>query len=170
MSEPPQSPDAGEPRYPAASTQEWKLWTSFFPMEGELWQWLSRRLRDDTDLSEADWQVLDALGNTPGHLMRAFELAERTNSSKSRLHQHAARMTKRGLLQQHPATDDARGTVIGLTAEGLARFRTAQSHRARHIREALIDALSPEEVDLLIELSTKIRRNLRDLSTPHRHT
>ena len=167
MTEPRSSSDTGEHRFPVASAQEWKLWTSFFPMESELWQWLSRRLRDDTDLSEADWQVLDALGNTPGHLMRAFELAERTNSSKSRLHQHAARMTKRGLLQQHPAPDDARGTVIGLTADGLARFRTAQSHRARHIREALIDALSPEEVDLLIEMSTKIRRNLRDLGTPH---
>ncbi|MFJ1456722.1 MarR family winged helix-turn-helix transcriptional regulator [Nocardia sp. N2S4-5] len=132
-------------------------------MEGELWQWLSRRLRTDADLSEADWQVLDMLGNTPGHSLRAFELAKRISFSKPRLHQHAARMIKRGLLQQQPSREDERGTVFGLTPLGLDCFRRAQTHRARHIREALLDALSPEEVDTLIDLSTKIRRNLRRL-------
>ncbi|MBF6171004.1 MarR family winged helix-turn-helix transcriptional regulator [Nocardia blacklockiae] len=148
---------------PIASPREWALWTSFFPMEGELWQWLGRRLRDDANLSEADWQVLDALGNTPGHALRAFVLAERISFSKPRLHQHAARMMKRGLLEQHPAPEDGRGTVLALTDAGLACFRRAQVHRAGHIRAALVDALSPEELDTLIALSTKIRRHLRRL-------
>ncbi|MBB5916568.1 DNA-binding MarR family transcriptional regulator [Nocardia transvalensis] len=156
-------PDGPDDRAPLASPREWALWTSFFPMEGELWQWLGRRLRDDTGLSEADWQVLDALGNTPGHSLRAFELAGRISFSKSRLHQHAGRMAGRGLLEQNPSPEDGRGTVVVLTAEGLACFRRAQTHRARHIREALLDALAPEEVDTLIALSTKIRDNLRRL-------
>src|SRR5262245_60650550 len=111
------------PLPPGTTEQEWQLWTSFFPMERDLWQHLSSRLRESDQLSEADWQVLDALGNTSGHALRAFELAERTNSSRSRLHQHASRMTQRGLLQQQPAEHDGRGTVIGLTPAGLAAFR-----------------------------------------------
>ncbi|MEV0247584.1 MarR family winged helix-turn-helix transcriptional regulator [Nocardia sp. NPDC050712] len=158
-----------EAREPIASPREWALWTSFFPMEAELWQWLSRRLRDDADLSEADWQVLDALGNTPDHALRAFELAARISFSKSRLHQHAGRMIARGLLHQNPAAEDGRGTVLGLTPEGLAHFRQAQIHRARHIREALVEVLTTEELDTLIDISTKIRRNLGhlgDAATP----
>lgn len=151
------------PTHPRATEREWALWTSFFPMESELWQWLGRRLRDDTGLSEPDWQVLDILGNTPGHALRAFHLAERASFSKSRLHQHAARMTARGYLRQQPSPDDGRGTIIALTETGLATFRDAQTHRARHIREAIVDALTPAEVDALIALSTKIRDNLRDL-------
>ncbi|MFF2083721.1 MarR family winged helix-turn-helix transcriptional regulator [Nocardia sp. NPDC058176] len=151
--------------FPQATEQEWALWTSFFPMEAELWQWLSRSLRADTGLSEADWQVLEILGNTPGHSLRAFHLAERIKFSKSRLHQHAARMTTRGFLEQHPAPEDGRGTIITLTSVGLSTFRDAQIHRARHIREALIEALTPDEVDTLIDLSTKIRRTVRELGT-----
>jgi len=157
-----EAPDGRWP--PNIPQREWDLWTSFFPMEAELWQWLSRKLRDDADLSEADWQVLDALGNTPGHAARAFELARRTAFSKSRLSQHAARMTQRGLLRQHAAADDGRGLVIELTPRGLATFRTAQVHRARHIRQAVIEALEPGELDALITASARIRDNLRRLS------
>jgi DNA-binding MarR family transcriptional regulator len=142
---------------------EWALWRSFFPMEAELWQWLTRKLRDDTGLSEADWEVLDALGNASGGAMRAHELARRVSFSKPRLHQHAARMTQRGLLAQRSAPEDGRGTIISLTGPGWATFRDAQVHRAGHIRQALIDALSPDEVTALTEISAKIRDNLRRL-------
>jgi DNA-binding MarR family transcriptional regulator len=156
-------PGAG-PWPPDIPDWERALWTSFFPMEGELWQWLTRKLRDDTGLSEPDWQVLDALGNAPGHALRARELARRASFSKARLHQHAARMTQRGLLEQHPAPEDGRGMIISLTEHGLATFRRAQVHRARHIRQALIDALSPGEVAALTAISAKVRDHLGRLA------
>ncbi|MGV9677913.1 MarR family winged helix-turn-helix transcriptional regulator [Nocardia sp. NPDC003482] len=154
-----------EVRPPRPTPRERALWHSFFPMEAELWQWLGRRLRADAELSEADWRVLDALGNTAGHRLRAHELAARIAFGKSRLHQHVTRMVGRGLLHREPAPDDGRGTVVSLTPEGLTRFRRAQHHRARHIREALLDPLTPDEVDTLVRLAEKVRAHLRQLGT-----
>ncbi|WP_067687612.1 MarR family winged helix-turn-helix transcriptional regulator [Nocardia jejuensis] len=141
--------------------RERALWDAFFPMNAELWQALTRRLQQDTGLSEPDWQVLNALGNTDGHTLRAFELAKVLMFGKSRLHQHVGRMEQRGLVERGPVPGDARATVVYLTPQGLSTFRRAQAHRARHIREELVGALTADEVEQLTTLSYKIRAHVR---------
>ncbi|MFJ9523185.1 MarR family winged helix-turn-helix transcriptional regulator [Kitasatospora sp. NPDC101801] len=141
--------------------RERALWDAFFHMDTELWQVLTRRLQQDTGLSEPDWQVLDALGNAEGHTLRSFELAKTLMFGKSRLHQHVGRMEQRGLVERRPVPGDARATVVSLTPDGLSVSRRAQAYRARHIREELIGGLTTDEVEQLIAISDKIRAHVR---------
>ena len=141
--------------------RERALWDAFFHMDAELWQVLTRRLQQDTGLSEPDWQVLDALGNAEGHTLRAFELAKVLMFGKSRLHQHVGRMEQRALVERGPVPGDARATVVSLTPHGLSVFRRSQAYRARHIREELVGALTADEVEQLIAISDRIRAHVR---------
>jgi len=87
-------------------------------------------------------------------------LAERTTATLARLSHVVQRLETRGLLERFPCPQDRRATNARLTGAGWQKVRdTAPGHVAT-VREDVIDALTPEQVVQLGEISEAILRRL----------
>ncbi|GAB3836060.1 MarR family winged helix-turn-helix transcriptional regulator [Dactylosporangium cerinum] len=145
------------------SKEEFRLWFAYFDMEAALWQRLTKQLRRDTGLSEADFRVLVSLLNAEPEQLRSYELAARIDFDRARLHRHLDRMETRGMIRRRQADDNPRGVVVELAPDGRAAIVAARPVRSRHIREAIVQALTPEELAAFTHASEKILANLRSL-------
>src|SRR5690606_27812792 len=100
---------------PRSNREAWRWYST---VHARLMRQLARDLGRETGLSEADYQILDALLDMPGCRARALELRCTLQWEKSRLSRQLARMEDRGLLERTPCPVDARGMDIILTAAG----------------------------------------------------
>ncbi len=110
------------------------LWRRHTSVHALLMSYLARELTRATGLSEADYQVLDALLDAPGQRARALELRWTLQWEKSRLSHQVARMVSRGLLDRAACADDARGANVALSAAG-----REVAMRARRVREESVE-------------------------------
>jgi DNA-binding MarR family transcriptional regulator len=115
---------------------ELRAWLAFMRVQQRLGYEMNRQLQADSDLSLADYDVLNALSGVPGESMQVSALAAQIGWERSRLSHHARRMESRGLVQGNLAARDRRATDITLTPEG---------------RRAIVEA-APGHVDLVRSL------------------
>jgi DNA-binding MarR family transcriptional regulator len=122
-----------------------------------------RRLGADFPLrgiSFNEYDVMFTLIRAAGRSLRLRDLTRGvllTQPSVSRL---VDRLAARGLVEKLPDEADARGTVIRLTDAGRDAFLAAAHVHGESIQRILGDALSADELDQLIVLTTKLRANL----------
>ena len=110
---------------------------------------LDSQLRRDAELSHFEYFVLAMLSESPQHTLRMTALAARTNATLPRLSHVVRRLEDRGLVKRSTCPDDARATNARLTEAGWRKLRdTAPGHVAT-VRQHVIDALSPEQVEQL---------------------
>jgi DNA-binding MarR family transcriptional regulator len=110
----------------------------------------------DDGISLTEYDVLFNLSRQSGHALRIRDLNKHlllTQPSVSRL---LDRLVARGLVAKSDDPDDARGTVVTLTAEGLAEFRRVGARHSRSIAQKMT-VLSPSELRDLTEISDKLR-------------
>jgi DNA-binding MarR family transcriptional regulator len=150
-----------EPRW--LDEAEMRAWAGYRRMRGLLDLQISRDLADDSGLSDADYDVLSSLGETPGHRMRLTELAAHLLWSKSRLSHHLTRMQQRGLVAREDCPSDARGAVVVLTDAGWATIQAAAPLHLESVRRHVIDRLSAEQLAVLGDIAETVVRHLRDL-------
>ncbi len=117
---------------------------------------ISRDLQRHFQLSDADYEVLTGLSETPDDQCRFGDLAATTHWSTSRLSHHLERMQQRGLVERYPTTEDARGSVVALTALGRTTIERAAPHHLRSVRRHLFDQLSAEQTTQLADIVTSI--------------
>jgi len=115
---------------------EQRSWLAYMRVQLRLAYEMNRQLQADSDLSLADYDVLNALSGVPNQCMQVTTLAAQIGWERSRLSHHARRMERRGLVQCDLAPSDRRATEITLTSEG---------------RTAIVDA-APGHVDLVRHL------------------
>jgi DNA-binding MarR family transcriptional regulator len=84
---------------------------------------------------------------------------------RSRLSHHIRRMEGRGLIRRDDCAVDYRGAEVVLTDEGARAFRSASVPHLRAVRELFVDALTPEQLDQVEQLTTALRTTL-NTSTP----
>jgi DNA-binding MarR family transcriptional regulator len=133
-----------------------RAWRRYRRMRTVLDLQIARDLKADSDLSEADYDVLSTLSESPDNAWRARELAARLLWSTSRLAHHAGRMEQRGLVIRSGVDDDARGATIALTDEGIAVLRAAAPLHVASVRRHLLDLLSPADVKALDRIAGKV--------------
>jgi len=63
------------------------------------------------------------------------------------------------LADPRQCSDDGRGVLVGITAEGSGVLRQAAGVHAQTIREFLLDPLTPVELDLLDRALRRITEN-----------
>jgi DNA-binding MarR family transcriptional regulator len=108
---------------------ELRAWLAFMRVQQRLGYEMNRQLQSDSDLSLADYDVLNALSGVPNHSMQVGALAAQIGWERSRLSHHAKRMESRGLVEFNLATLDRRATEVKLTADGRrATVRAAPGH------------------------------------------
>ena len=142
---------------------EQRAWRGLMDMQDGLAEFLGRQLRRHCGLSNADYQVLAHLSEAPQGQLRSFELGTLLRWEKGRLSQHLSRMEQRGLVTRERCVTDQRGAVAVLTPQGSALIKAAAPQHVADVRSAFIDQLTPAQLQVLGDISDKVRTRLSNL-------
>ena len=110
-------------------------------------------LRASHGLGMHDYWVLAMLSEAPDRSLRMMELARRSQVSPSRLSHTVGRLEQRGWVVRVPSPTDRRGQTAQLTDAGLAVVVAAAPEHVAQVRRLVFDALNPEQVASLSQLT-----------------
>jgi DNA-binding MarR family transcriptional regulator len=145
---------------PLTDTQQ-ACWRAFIESSWALHNRLEDDLRAATGLSMADYHVMVALSEAPGHRIRMGELAGRLVFSPSRVTYQISSMVKRGLVRKQNCPDDGRGQEAVLTDEGMNALLAAAPLHLATVRESFIDDLDDEELAMVTRVFGRLGPRLR---------
>lgn len=143
-----------------------RAWRGYRRMRRLLDLELARELTQDAGLSEADYDVLSDLSETPHGRLRLSELADRMLWSRSRLSHHLTRMQQRGLVTREECPDDARGAIVVLTRVGRNAIEAAAPGHVTAVRQHFLDLLTPAEVEALGAFTHRVVDHLAQSRAP----
>jgi len=138
------------------TAEEQQAWRSFLTATQTLFSTLEAQLQQCAGIPHGYYEILVRLSEAPGRAMRMSQLAEVSTSSKSRLSHAVARLEERGWIRRSECPTDRRGQVAELTDEGFAALAAAAPGHVEQVRRSLIDALTPEQVTQLRQISEAI--------------
>lgn len=154
----------GETRW--LDEQEARIWRSFIEARGRVVHQLDQALKQHSEMSIDDYEMLVVLSEAQDHRMRMMALSQQLVHSQSRLTQRVDRLEKRGWVRREPCPDDRRGTLAILTPDGLAAIEaTAPGHVGR-VRSLLIDLVEPDERAVVADVLERIARAARQSEHP----
>jgi DNA-binding MarR family transcriptional regulator len=153
-----------EPRW--LDDEQQATWRSFAGAAVRLRWALECQLQQDAGLSFIEYHVLARLSENPGNTMRMSGLAEVTDSSLSRLSHLMKRLERRDLVRREPDPTDGRYTNATLTDAGSRLLVVSAPAHVAKVRELVIDALTPDELRLLLIVSERILERIG--SSPRR--
>src|SRR3954465_13811347 len=148
----------GEPRW--LDAEEQKAWRAWLYSSLLLQDRLDRELTHETGISHAYYEILVALSETPGRMMRMSELADRCLSSRSRLSHAVSRLEERGWVRRQVWESDAGGQPPPLTDEGFAPLEAAAPVHVTGVRTHLFDQLSAQQIENLRDIGETLLRHL----------
>jgi DNA-binding MarR family transcriptional regulator len=131
---------------------------------------LSRELTLKSGLSEADFEILSALTETPQEAVRVLALRCGLEWEKSRLSHQLRRMEARGLVTREECVEDNRGSVIRVTDEGRRLAADAKAHYEKAVRRYVTDVLTVEQLEMLGEISEALLGYLDQEREEHGHS
>jgi DNA-binding MarR family transcriptional regulator len=147
-----------EPRWLDADEQRaWRAWLFSAQL---LTDRLDRELHHATGISHAYYEILVALSETPGRMMRMSELADRCLSSRSRLSHAVSRLEERGWVRRQVCEEDGRGQLAVLTDDGFEALEAAAPIHVESVRTHLFDQLSREQVEHMRDFGEALLRHL----------
>lgn len=138
------------------TAEEQRIWRSFLTACQALFGSIDAQLLHDSGLPHGYYKILVHLSEAPGRALRMSQLAAASTFSKSRLSHAVSRLEERGWVVRQDCATDRRGQVAQLTDEGYAMLGEAAPGHVGQVRRALIDALTPDQVRQLGEISTAI--------------
>lgn len=141
-----------------------RAWRSWLMASLLLPEQLERDLKSTHGISNPEYEVMVRLSESPGRRLRMSELANRTQASKSRLSHQISRMEADGLVRREDCAEDRRGAYAILTEAGWQRLVDAAPDHVASVRHWLVDALTPEELIQLGELSSRVAERIQNLT------
>ncbi len=149
---------SGGPRW--LDAEEQRAWRAWLYSSQLLQDRLDRELSQATGISHAYYEILVALSETEGRMMRMSELADRCLSSRSRLSHAVSRLEERGWVRRQVHPDDGRGQLAVLTDDGFAALEAAAPIHVEGVRTHLFDQLSPQQVAAMRDIGETLLRHL----------
>lgn len=149
-----------EPRW--LSEQEMRAWTGFLAAGALVERRIEQHLKEEAGLSHPQYEILVRLSAAPDGSLRMTELAEALLTSKSGLTYQITQLEKAGLTERRSCPTDVRGVFAVLTDAGRERLEKAAPGHVAVVREALIDVLGPEQLEVLADGLTEVSRRLRE--------
>jgi DNA-binding MarR family transcriptional regulator len=140
--------------------REQAAWRGLVSMQARLRSVLASELQRRFGLSEPDYAVLVELSEAPAGGLRLRDLGVRLAWEKSRVSKQIARMAARGLVERKGFVTDARGAVAVLTDAGRDVIARANPVHIAQVRKWYISALTPDQLDAMIEICAAISDNL----------
>jgi DNA-binding MarR family transcriptional regulator len=147
-----------EPRW--LDDEEQRTWRAFIAAFRLLFEQLDRELQRDAGIPHTYYEILARLSEAPGRALRMSELAERTDSSRSRLTHAIDRLAERGWVRREDCATDRRGQMAVLTDAGMDTLRAAAPIHVEGVRSHLFDQLTAEQVGQLRTISEAIQQHL----------
>ncbi|GAA4721499.1 MarR family winged helix-turn-helix transcriptional regulator [Phytohabitans rumicis] len=144
---------------------EQQAWITFVTASALLNRVLDQQLRADAGLSHAQYGILTRLADAPDGSMRMLALAEALAVTKSGLTYQVAQLEKDGLVAREACTTDDRGVIATITELGMELVRRAAPGHVALVRELLIDALTPQQLDVLDEAFAEVHRRIVERTT-----
>jgi DNA-binding MarR family transcriptional regulator len=142
------------------NASEMRAWLGYRRLRALLDLQITRDLASDSNLSDADYDVLSNLSETPQHRLRLNQLADHMLWSNSRLSHQLTRMEERGLVKREHTDSDGRGSVITLTPKGWRVIKAAAPLHVQSVRRNFIDLLSKEEATVLGDIADRVVAHL----------
>jgi DNA-binding MarR family transcriptional regulator len=148
-----------EPRW--LDPRQQRAWRSFLAASRLLHAQLDRELLRDSGMPHAYYEILVRLSETPGRVLRMSELADASESSRSRLSHAVSRLEDAGWVIRESCPTDRRGAFARLTDEGFVALAAAAPSHVASVRRLLIDRLTDEQLDQLHAISDAVLAGLR---------
>lgn len=137
-------------------------WSNYQRMRVRLSERINRELAQKAGLSEADFEILSALIESPDDSVRAIALRCGLEWEKSRLSHQLRRMEERGLITRQECAEDNRSSVISITEAGRKLATEAQGCYEQAVRQYVVDVLTPEQLQALGTIAETILQQLED--------
>ncbi len=117
---------------------------------------LDAQLQRDAGISHFEYMVLSRLSEASDQTLRMSDLAVLANGSLSRLSHVVTRLERRAWVRREACPGDGRYTNAVLTDEGMAKVEATAPGHVAAVRDLVIDALRPEQVEQLRDISQAI--------------
>lgn len=141
--------------------REQAVWRSYLAATRLLAAQLDRELQQDSGMPHTYYEILVRLSESPDRTLRMSQLADASDSSRSRLSHAVARLEENGWVVRESCPTDRRGAFARLTDAGFAALAAAAPAHVESVRTHLLDPLTPEQIRRLGEISEAILRSLR---------
>jgi DNA-binding MarR family transcriptional regulator len=128
---------------PLLSDEQQETWFAYMRLLLRLPFEMNRQLQADSALSLPDFDVLNALADSPDQRCALSVLATRLGWERSRLSHHLLRMSNRGLVARAPSVQDGRVTEVVLSDAGRAQLHAATPSHAAFVRRLFFNGLDP---------------------------
>ena len=143
--------------------EESRTWIAWLLSTRLLWDEIERDLQPDASMPFSYYEVLVMLSESPERARRMSELADATQSSRSRLSHAVTRLEALGWVRRESCPSDRRGSLAVLTDEGFAALAAAAPDHVESVRSHLFDQLSPTQLTQLREISDVLLDHLLPL-------
>jgi DNA-binding MarR family transcriptional regulator len=159
------------PTEPATAPARWlddrerQTWLAFIFATRLFWEEIERDLQRDAQLPYGYYEILVMLSAASDRTLRMSELAEATQSSRSRLSHAVARLETAGWVRRDTCPTDRRGALAVLTDKGFAALAAAAPSHVESVRRHFFDQLSPTQQDELREVCDQLLEHLLPLAT-----
>ena len=117
---------------------------------------LDRQLQRDADLTHFEYWVVAMLSEAPGHRLQLKDLAQRINSSPSRLSHVMRRLEDRGWVTRETNPDDARANDAILTEEGWEKVLATAPGHVEAVQQLVFDGLTGDDVTDLARICGRV--------------
>jgi DNA-binding MarR family transcriptional regulator len=141
---------------PWLSETELATWLRFAAVLELLPSALDAQLARDERLTHYDYFTLAILSEAENRTLRMTALAARTNATLPRLSRVISRLEQHGFVRRTPCAEDRRATNVTLTPAGWEKVRQAAPGHVQTVRELVIDALSPAQLEQLSTISVEL--------------
>jgi DNA-binding MarR family transcriptional regulator len=140
--------------------REQRAWVTLVTATELLNRTLDQQLRADARLSHVQYGILARLADAPDGALRMLALAEAMAVTKSGLTYQIVQLEKDGLVSRRACASDDRGVIAAITPEGMEVLRRAAPGHVGLVRELVIDALTPQQLDSLAEGLAEVQRRI----------
>jgi DNA-binding MarR family transcriptional regulator len=141
---------------PWLDEDEQRAWRAFIAAQRVVNTLIERQLQHEAGMPHTYYEILVRLSDAPDGRLRMSELAVATLGSRSRLSHAVTRLETNGWVRREGVADDRRGQFAVITEKGLGVLREAAPGHVRAVREAVFDALTPQEVEYLYEVCARL--------------
>jgi DNA-binding MarR family transcriptional regulator len=154
------SPRRKSAQEPWLSTAELRAWRAFMAVQMRMNYEMNRQLQSDSDLSLADYHVLNALTDAPDGRLQVSDLAALIGWERSRASHQLRRLCERGLAERIPSQDDGRATDATLTKAGRDAIDAASRDHVALVRRMFFGPLPDDLLAPLTAALEHVRVNI----------
>ena len=140
--------------------EEQRTWRTFMLATQLLFEEFDRELQRGASMPATHYELLVRLSEAPERRLSMSELADRSQSSRSRLSHTVARLEAAGWVNREVCPSDRRGAFAVLTDSGFAALEAAAPIHVESVRSHLFDQLDSDQMNELRVISERILDHL----------